>query len=91
MSTDHELSAMSLDELWLVQKQVAELLFARLTAQNQQLDAQLAIVQRRLSDPSASAEDPKPTKAARRPAAGKPIKKPDSPADKQMVSEESEN
>jgi hypothetical protein len=90
MSTDYDLSAMSLDELWLVQKQVAQLLFARLTAQNQQLDAQLAIVQRRLSDPSAGADDPRPTKAARRSATGKPIKKPDSRADEPVVSEKSE-
>jgi hypothetical protein len=81
MSTESDFSAMTLDELWLVHEYVSKLLVARLTAQHRQLDVKLAIVQRRLSGSSASADDAKSTKVSRR----------QSRADKLMASVETES
>ena len=97
MSTDDDLSAMSLDELWGVHEKISQMLFERLIAQQRQLDAKLAVLQRRLSVAAAGADDPRSTKASRRPAASKLIKKsdgqakPDGRAAKPMAVEKTES
>ena len=84
---DDDFLAMPLDELWRVHEEISQLLFERLTAQYRQLDEKLAILQHRLVAAAAGEDNPGSTKASRRPAGSKALKKPDSRTAKHMAPE----
>ena len=83
--------AMPLDELWRVHEEISQLLFERLTAQHRQLDEKLAILQHRLVTAAAGEDNPRSTKAPRRPAVSKALKKPESRTAKDVAPEKVES